>query len=275
MGFGTRIGCCCALFLLVFFAGGVHGGEPSVSGRIVSLAPSITETLFAMGLGERIVGTTEHSDYPPEAMDLPTIGQFMRPELERILVLRPAACIGLADSTSPQLVHQLERFGIPTLLVNVSRLDKLLESIGEMGRYLGEKELGTRLQQKYTKRLDFIKKQVSGQTSPRVLSVISVSPLYCAGPKTFIADIVRCAGGEPVGLGDGKAWQGLSREAFLWLKPDIIVFAAHTGGIPDWMRRPPLDGARIMSIDPSLIIRPTPRLIDSAEKMAVFFHDRD
>jgi len=228
-----------------------------------------------MGLGHRIAGTTEHSDYPPEAADIPSVGQFMNPELERILALRPEACIGLAGSTSPQLVHLLQTFGIPTLLVNVSRLEGLLSSICEIGVYLGESELGDSLQQRYVKRLKSINDKVSGLAHPRVLSIVSVSPIFGAGPNTFISDIVRCAGGEPVGLGDGKAWQGLSREAVLWLKPDIIVFAVHTGIVPEWMRKVPMDGVQIISIDPSLMIRPTPRLIDSAESLAVFFHSRD
>lgn len=195
MGFGTRIGRCCVVLLWVAFAGLVHAAESPVSGKVVSLAPSITETLFAMGLGQRIAGTTEHSDYPPEAMDLPSVGQFMNPELERILALRPEACIGLAGSTSPQLVYLLQAFGIPTLLVNVSRLEGLLSSICEIGVYLGESELGESLQQRYVKRLKSINDKVAGLTHPRVLSIVSVSPIFSAGPNTFISDIVRCAGG--------------------------------------------------------------------------------
>jgi len=225
-----------------------------------------------MRLGHRVAGTTEHSDYPPEARSLPSVGQFMNPELERILALRPAACIGLAGSTSPYLVRQLERFDIPTLLLDASRLNGLLDSIHELGCYLGESQSGERLRREYMMRLRSIREKVAGLHAPRVLTVISVSPLFGAGPETFISDIVRCAGGRPIGMGDGKAWQGLSREAVLWLDPDIIVFVAHGASVPEWMRKAPLDRARIISIEPSLMIRPTPRLIDAAEQLAAFMH---
>ena len=87
-----------------------------------------------------------------------------------------------------------------------------------------------------------------------------------------MSDAVRHAGGEPVGMNDGKAWQGVSREAFLSLAPDIILFAAHGTPVPDWMRQPPFGGAQIVSIDPAFIIRPSPRLIDAAEDLAGVFH---
>jgi len=261
------------VFIVLIVVTSAYGGEAPIRGKVVSLAPSVTETLFAMGLGHRIAGTTDHSDYPPEAAEIPRVGKFLSPELERILALHPAACIGLAGSTSPRLVKLLNKFGIPTLLVDVSRLEGLLHSIGEMGTFLGENKLGDQLQKAYVERLNSIKEQTSGLARPRVLSVISVSPIYSAGPNTFISDIIRCAGGEPIGLGNGKAWQGLSWEAVLWLKPDVIVFAAHAGVVPEWMRKSPLDGVRIISIDPALIIRPTPRLIDSAEMLAGSLHN--
>ncbi|MFH1914483.1 MAG: helical backbone metal receptor [Pseudomonadota bacterium] len=274
MGFRSRIKCSViALFLVA--ASHAYGAEGPIAGRVVSLAPSITETLFAMGLGHRVAGTTEHSDYPPEAADLPSVGQFMNPELERILALHPEACVGLVGSTSPRLVQMLKKFDVPTLLVNVSRLEGLLCSINEIGAFLGERELSEKLQQAYRKRLKSIHDQIASLPTPRVLTIISVSPLFSAGPNTFISDIVRCAGGDPVGLDDGKAWQGLSREAVLWLNPDVIVFAAHTGTIPEWMKEAPLDGTRIISIDPSLIIRPTPRLVDTAGDLAAFLHGLD
>ena len=270
---GTRhsLGCLLGCLLFLVLAGGVRGGEKPAGG-IVSLAPSITETLFAMGLGEQVAGTTEFSDYPPAAKSIPRIGRFLDPEPERIIALCPRVCIGLIGSTPPQLVRLLEKFDIPTLLVDVSRMDTMLASIERMAAYLGHGEAGTRLREAYAARLKRLEVRVLGLERPRVLTVVSVSPLYCAGPESFVADAVRCAGGEPVGMDDGKAWQGVSREAFLSLAPDIILFAAHGTPVPDWMRKPPFGGAQIVSIDPAFVIRPSPRLIDASEELAGVFH---
>ena len=137
MGIRQVLGCLSACLLFLVLAGSARGGE-KVAGGIVSLAPSITETLFAMGLGEQVAGTTEYSDYPPAAKAVPRIGRFLAPEPERIIALRPRVCVGLVGSTPPQLVRLLGKFGIPTLLVDVSRMDAMLASIERMAAYLGQ-----------------------------------------------------------------------------------------------------------------------------------------
>ncbi|QGY40292.1 ABC transporter substrate-binding protein [Pseudodesulfovibrio cashew] len=268
---GKTLGCLALLAALALPCDS-RGETTRAARRIVSLAPSVTEILYAMGVGKRVVGTTEHSDYPAEAAGLPTVGQYMSPELERIVALRPDLCVGLSEATSPRLVEALARLGIPMFLTNASRLDRMLDSIGELGAFLGVEEQALRLKRQYSERLESIRRFGNKAGHPRVLTIISVSPLYAAGPGSFIADMVRCAGGNPLGLDDGKAWQGLSREAVIWLKPDIILFAAHSGSIPEWMRQYPLDSAEVVAIDPSLVIRPSPRLIDTAGFLAREFH---
>jgi len=262
-----------AILLVLVVTSHAFAGEIPVTGKIVSLAPSITETLFAMGLGHRIAGTTEHSDYPPAALKLPRVGKYMNPDLERILALRPKACIGLTGSTPPRLIRMLKKFDVETCLVTVSRMNEFLNSIKKISAFLGEEERGERARQEYEERLEAIHDRVADLPMPRVLTIISVSPLFCAGPDSFISDMVRIAGGNAVGPDDGKHWQRLSRETLLCLNPDIIVFAAHTGDVPDWMYQPPLNTTRIMKIDPSLIVRPTPRLIKSAQKLSTFIHN--
>ncbi len=243
-----------------------------VTGRVVSLAPGVTEVLYAMGVQQRIAGVTEACDYPVDALSLPHVGKFMSPEVEKIAALRPAACIGLTESTPPRLIDQLGRLDIPVLTVRMDRLHELLDCLPVIGRYLGVEDAAQRLRQEYLRRLDRVKAKVADLPRPRVLTIISVNPLFCAGPKTFIADVIRVAGGVPISLGQTPNWQGLSRETVLCLKPDIILFAAHEGTLPKWLGHSPVKAITVIPIHPSLLIRPGPRLMETIEMLADRIH---
>ena len=130
--------------------------------RVVSLAPSVTETLFALGLGNRLVGVTNYCDYPAEALKLPKIGGFMNPSLETIVSKRPDLVIGVSSATDPVKAREMERLGLRVTLISLASVGDILTSIKDMARLIGVPEAGEKIANKINRQLDAVKKRVSG-----------------------------------------------------------------------------------------------------------------
>src|SRR5919109_3791356 len=135
--------------------------EAAVPQRIVSLAPSVTETVFALGFGDRLVGVTTYCDYPAEARKLPKIGGFMSPSLEVIVAQRPDVVIGVSSATDPVKAREMERLGLKVRLISLASVSDILSSIKSVARALGSPEAGERLVQKITLQFDQVKRRVA------------------------------------------------------------------------------------------------------------------
>src|SRR5690348_3825560 len=146
----------CLIGLFFFIALPSSGDAASVgfSRRIVSLAPSLTETVFALGFGNRLVGVTSHCDYPAEAKRLPKIGDFMSPSLEVIAAKQPDLVIGVTGATDPARAREIERLGIKITLVSVSSVSEILSSFKRIAALLGDPDAGATLVEKITAQFD-------------------------------------------------------------------------------------------------------------------------
>ena len=253
-------------------------GEPK---RIVALAPSITEIIFQLNQAHRLKGVTQFSNYPPQALELPKVGSYVRLDLERIVALDPDLCIGTKDGNPKEIVDRLQSMKIPVYVVDPRDLDTVIETILEIGQLLNASERANMLAKMMGSRLQRVMKMASQtEKRPRVFIQIGISPIIAAGSKTFIHDLIIKAGGINVAAGS-TAYPRYSREQVLALAPEIIIITsmARQSGFEkvkrDWSQWSSLPAARSQSIylvDSDLFDRPSPRLLDGLELLVKLIH---
>ncbi|MGO9275617.1 MAG: ABC transporter substrate-binding protein [Terriglobia bacterium] len=248
--------------------------------RLVSLAPSITETLYALGLGDRLVGDTDYCDYPPEAKLKPHVGNVLNPSLEKIVALKPDLVLGISEGNRIETADQLQRVGIPIYGLTDHTLDDTLRSIADLGRVLDADSAADALGRRLRARIAEVERRVAGAPRPKVLFVVWYQPLTTAGAHTFISDVIRRAGGVSISDRLPGDWPRLSLEAALDRNPDVILFP---GGesmapslddirrLPGWRDLAAVKHDRLHVVSES-IIHPSPRLVDALEQVAAVLH---
>ena len=249
--------------------------------RIVSLAPGITETLYALNLEDEIAGVTTFCDWPAAARTKPRIGGFTNPSIEKIVSLKPDLIIATADGNRKETIQQLERIGLVVYVTNPSDTDGILKSILHIGEITNREKDAGKLVEKLQKRLDNIMAQINHKSKPRVFFQIGLEPVITAGRGTLINEVIERAGGVNVAGLDTARYPRYSAEGIMVASPDIILFAPMAGdkefaaGKRFWQEFrgvPAVDNNRIYPIDTDLISRASPRIVDAIEKMALIFH---
>jgi iron complex transport system substrate-binding protein len=249
--------------------------------RIVPLAPSLTEILYYLGLGDKVAGVTNYSYYPPEALDKPKVGTYIDLNIEKIITLGPDLVIGTKDGNNPGIVDLLEQARIPTYIVNPRNVVEVIETVREIGRLCGIEEKADRLASGLEMRLDRISKGVEGQKKPLVFLQINLHPIMTVNRNTFHNDIISIAGGKNMTADSGISYPRISIEEVLKKKPEIIIISSmDRGGMfekarQEWLKWTSIPAARdgkVYLIDSDLIDRPSPRIIDGIEEMARLIH---
>jgi iron complex transport system substrate-binding protein len=196
--------------------------------RIVSLAPSVTEVLFALDLGDRVVGVTRYCDNPPEARRLPRVGGYLDLSYEAVLGLDPDLVIGIQDHR--EAFERLTQLGVATLRVDQHDVEGILASIERIAGACGVPERGRRLVAGIEDRLALVADRTRGLPRPRALVVVGrdagtgeLRSVWVAGRSTFYDDVLRLAGGVNAAGPSAAAYPELSREGLLHIDPDIIV----------------------------------------------------
>jgi iron complex transport system substrate-binding protein len=250
--------------------------------RLVSLAPNITEIVYALGLGDELVGDTDNCDFPPQATSKPHVGTMVNPSLERIVALKPDLALGTPEANRRETADQLERLGIPVYGVTANTLEGTLASIEDLGKVLGRAAEATRLVAEMQARIDRIENRIKGQPEPKALFVVWYRPLITIGPHTFIADVIRAAGGVPIGENLKGEWPRLTLEELLPLDPDVILFPKTESfspslkefrGLPGWKDLRAVKDGRMYFVSET-IERSGPRLVDAMEELANILHPR-
>jgi iron complex transport system substrate-binding protein len=244
--------------------------------RIVSLAPSLTETLFALGLGARVVGVTSYCDYPAEARAKEKVGDTLRPNLERLIALKPDLVLVTTSSQLENLTRQLDQLSIPVYVTNPRTVADVVASIRRLGDVTGARDRAAALADEMKRRVDAVKKQVAGREPPRVLYVLQNSPLITAGRGTFINDLILLAGGKSISGEETADYPQFSREAVIARAPEVIIIPESHGTElvnEDAVRRdfaatPAVKLNRVARINPDLIDRPGPRLAEGLDAVA-------
>lgn len=249
--------------------------------RIVSLAPGITETLYELGLDDKIVGVTSYCNWPPRARQKPQIGGFINPSIEKIVSLKPDLIIATADGNRKDTVNQLERIGLAVYVTNPSDTDRILKSILHIGEITDKINVSGKLVEKLQKRLDNIAAQTRNKRKPRVFFQIGLEPVITAGRGTLISEVIGRAGGINIASNDAARYPRYSAEGIMAGSPDIILFAPMSNdkelaAVKSYWQKlaqiPAIKNNKIYLIDTDLISRASPRIFDAIETMALIFH---
>lgn len=251
---------------------------PAAPARIVSVAPSNTEILFAVGAGDRVVAVDRFSDFPPEAKTRESLGSYVKPDLEKLVAAAPDLVVATNVHTKV-LVPQLEQRGIAVIVLEPRDLDGVLERILLVGRVTGTADRAGRVVRDLRTRVEAVAAKVQGAAPPTVFFEIDPK-LYTAGPGTFIDDLIRRARGTNIAADATTKYPQLSSETVVLKDPQVIVLADDAAGVtPDAVRaRPGWQGIaavrtdRIATIHPDLTNRPGPRLVDGLELLAKALH---
>src|SRR5271157_3847220 len=244
--------------------------------RLVSIAPSITETLYALGLGDRLVGDTDYCDYPPPAKALPHVGALLNPSLEKIVELKPDLVLGTDEANRRETADQLERLGIPLYGVTAHTVEGAIQSLEDLGHILDWDQPTQKLVSSLRARVAAVDKQVQGQPRPKVLFVVWYRPLITAGGQTFISNVIQRAGGVSISEDLTSEWPHMGLEEVLKRAPDVILFPqtnAFAHGLdefqklPGWRDLTAVKNHRLYFVSET-IMRPSPRLIDALEELA-------
>ena len=168
-------------------------GEPQ---RIVTLAPSITEILYFLGLGDRVVGVTKFSYYPQEATLKPRVGSYIDLNVEKIISLSPDLVIGTADGNQPGVVDLLEQAGIPVFIVNPRNIRQAINTVAIVGRLCGVPKKANALSSQLSQRVDHIIDHTKSKRRPLVFLQINLRPIMTINKDTFLHDLIQLAGGR-------------------------------------------------------------------------------
>ena len=249
--------------------------------RIVSLAPSITETLFALGLNKEIVGVTTFSDYPEAARSKPRVGSYVNISLEKVVSLNPELIIGNADGNRKETVEQLERVGLPVDVVNPTSLDEIFDMVLDVGKITGKDNVAKKLVHNLRERVKFVVSRTAGLKKPRVFFQIGIDPVITVGKNTLHNKLITLAGGINVSGKETTQYPRYSIEEVIVKQPDIIIVSSMKRGgdferVRDkwkrWKNIPAVKNNRIHIINTDLIDHPSPRIVDGLEEVVKIIH---
>jgi iron complex transport system substrate-binding protein len=255
---------------------------PSEVRRIVSLAPSNTEILFAMGLGDTVVGVTSLCDYPEEAQEIEKVGDLMEMNVEKVVALAPDLVLGTEGI--PEVVAKLEEVGVAVLVLQPTDLESIYDTIDLVGQATGEAEAATALIGSMRDRVDAVTGRMEAvEERPKVyyeLDATDPAKPYTAGPGTWHDQFIRLAGGVNVAGEVDMRWVQFSTEEIISQDPDIIVLGDANWGVtaddvaqrPGWNVIAAVREGDIYPIDDNLISRPGPRLVEGLEALARIIH---
>lgn len=249
--------------------------------RIVSFAPSITEIIFALGRQDRLQGVSRFSDYPPEAVGLPSVGSYVHLDVEKIVALEPDLCFATKDGNPRDVIARLAALQIPVYVVDPRNLEAVMETTLRMGDVLNAASKAEAVVEEMRSRIDRVKAVVAKAPSrPRVFFQIEISPIISVGEETFVNELIEMAGG--INLAKGPApYPRFSREQVLALAPDVILITSMARGgrfeqvRKEWARWPSIPAVqhhRILMVDSDLFDRPGPRLVIALETLARLIH---
>ena len=254
---------------------------PGTYQRIVSLAPSITEILYALGLENQIVGVTQHCNYPADSLTKPKVGSYVDLNVEKILTLKPDLVIATADGNEKDSVERLVKFGIRVLVTNPKNLPEVFKTIQTIGRVTGREKQALSIVASLQKRADDIIENCARLSRPKVFLQINEQPLMTVGRDTFHNNLITLANGMNVSGGAAIKYPKFSLEQVLKAKPDVILITSMERGAAgenkkerwkQWGQIPAVKNGRIQLLDSDLLDRPSPRLVDGLEALAKAIH---
>jgi iron complex transport system substrate-binding protein len=247
---------------------------PAKVERIVSLAPSVTEILFAVGAGPKVVGVDRFSSWPPEARKVEVVGSDLEPSLERIVALRPDVVFSARTANPESTVRSLERLGISVYVSHAPTVGAVRRDIVQIGEVVGRRAEAEALSTRMEARIEALRGAVSGDGGhgPLVLVVVWPEPMTVAGPGSFVDELLRHVGARNLAGDAPVPFPTYGVERVIERQPDVIIVGTHAAGAPPLqpLERLPVPAAknrRIHLLDGDLLFRPGPRLVEGAEAL--------
>ena len=278
------ISCWMAVGVVMFGArqGRDHSGAPlpDRADRIVSLAPNITEILFAIGLGDEIAGVTLDSDYPPDAAEKPKVGTFWQPNIEAVVAARPDLVITLGFEQQQNLADRLKRIGYNSLTVNIEKVSDLFDAIERIGAATGRRRQANELISRIRTKLRQLASLLGGEAKVRVLWVVQREPLRVAGRDTFVNEMIELAGGENAIGPTVHKYPPIGSEQVIACNADVIIESAmgredienqRDRALQHWSKfkhLPAVASGRVYVIRGDTVSRLGPRLYEGTETIA-------
>ena len=256
---------------------------PATVERAVSLAPNLTEMIFAVGAGDHLVGVTTYCDYPEQAKAIEKIGDTQTPNIERIIALKPQVVFVSTASQLEAFTSSLADQGISVYVTNSTSLDGVFKDLIQIGDLLGHREQAEALVAELKGRVESVKRRTgenanqndTGKHRPHVFVQISKEPLFTIGKDSFVTELIDSAGGESVTKDVASGYPKLSKETALALRPDVIILSdSEDNREPNVVFKdsPAVKNGHVYRIKADIISRPGPRLVDALEQIAADLH---
>jgi iron complex transport system substrate-binding protein len=274
-----------SLICVILLAGSlkpVAGGQPqpraAAAKRIVSLAPSVTETLFAVGAGEEVVGVSELSDFPSQARRVDRVGSYLKPNVEAVVAHRPDVVIAVPSPGNREAVESLVELGLPVVVVEEGpTLDDIYASIEKIASEARRPAEGRELIARLRGQVDAVRRRVALLRRVRVLMIVGENPLIAVGDQNLLDELLRFAGAENVAAGLGR-WPRLSVEFLVKSSPEVIIDSSMgdeadgAGSFYDDLGLEAAHKGRVHTIRIDEVLRPGPRVGQGLDRLARLIH---
>jgi len=280
---------CLALLLLATSASGLATrtlidevaravAVPNHPHRLVSLVPSVTDDLYALGAGADVIAVSDFTKYPSEAAHKPSIGAPLTPSMETIVSMHPDLVIASADTNREQTVHQLEHLGLAVFVVNPHGIEGVLSSLLSLGEALDRKDGAVELVSQLRARLRAVEAHVQTRPAIRVFMPIWYDPVITIGRHAFITEIIQAAGGRSVTDDINREWPEISLETVIERKPEALVLMQGSkmslmtiAGRPGWKTLDAVRQRRVYLVDERIEL-PSPVAFGAMEDLAKQLH---
>jgi len=273
--FAPMLGRALGLLFAIALSIGADAAASAPPKRIVSLAPAVTETLFALGEGGAVVGVSQYCDYPPAATHLPKVGTFLTPNVEAIAALRPDLIIGPGLSSSRREVRTLEAMGYPTLTVDDDSLAGIEQSITRIGARTGQQKAAVTLLATIQDHIEGVRARLRHTRPRKVVMLVGHEPIVAVGRGTFLDDLLHLAGADNIADLSAQSWPRLSIEYIIAMRPEVILDGAmgSDANTPAgfWARYPIIPAVRddrVFGYPQDPMLHPGPRVWQSLEILA-------
>lgn len=248
---------------------------PATVTRVVSLAPNLTENIFAVGAGDRLVGVTSFCNYPAEAEKIQKVGDTISPNMETIIALKPQVVFVSTASQIETFTKQLEQQNIAVFVTNPKSLEDVLANLNRLGDIFGTREQTAELLNSLQERIAEIDERTKDKPKVKIFVQISKEPLFTVGKDSFLTEIIERAGGVSVTKDVPTAYPKLSKETALALNPDAIILSESPDNLETndvFKNSNAVKNGKVFKINADLISRPGPRLVDALEKISEVLH---
>ena len=246
--------------------------------RLIALAPSITDAIYAMGCGDDIVGVTDYAKYPPEAAHKPSVGGVINPSLEAMVALKPDLVLAIGELNSYDLIHSIERVNLPVFVIHPKGMAGIYRSIESLGLAINRQEQAKALETRLRAREKAVRERVAGMSAPTVFFLLWTDPLMTAGHGAFVTELIAAAGGRSATDDLPNEWPRISFETVLARQPDYVLLVRGARETEEslkhqaiWQKLDAVRNGKILRVDDRIQFA-SPVAFDALEDLAKQLH---